>query len=222
MDLLGNFISAGGNILGRRHTGVTGRAQRRIEREVKKARYLGLVSFTGNPEFVTNKYQPNDSLDYYIDDITEEAEEEELEEEEAEMRPNERYTEYSYPEGTENIQTAENLEFGFALKPHPYLTKKYYNADESLTKYIENLQRGISPSGTLEYEPEPSKLNPHVSIAAENVEYDGAMPEQIAEKKKLLKKMLMENLVMKQYGHAIAKAKAEHLEKILAAAAKQQ
>src|SRR5690606_26444738 len=66
------FLSLSGNILHPRFTGVRQKTQNRITREIKKARYLGLIPFTGNPEFISEKYQPKQATGYDIAAIVEE------------------------------------------------------------------------------------------------------------------------------------------------------
>lgn len=56
--MLCKFLSPGGNILNPRYTGVRRSTQRRIKKEIFKARFLGLLPFTGNPEFIGEKFQP--------------------------------------------------------------------------------------------------------------------------------------------------------------------
>lgn len=46
-ELLKLFLSTQGKILPRRKTGITARSQRRIAREVKRARELGLIKYRG-------------------------------------------------------------------------------------------------------------------------------------------------------------------------------
>eukprot|EP00761_Pharyngomonas_kirbyi_P006760 gb/GECH01006768.1/.p1 GENE.gb/GECH01006768.1/~~gb/GECH01006768.1/.p1 ORF type:complete len:484 (+),score=133.13 gb/GECH01006768.1/:1-1452(+) len=43
------FLSPGGQILGTRYTGVRPKLQKKLSKEIKKARFLGLIPFTGNP-----------------------------------------------------------------------------------------------------------------------------------------------------------------------------
>jgi len=52
------FLSPGGRILGARFTGVRARTQRRIRRQIHKARFLGLMPFSANVLYNQPSYQP--------------------------------------------------------------------------------------------------------------------------------------------------------------------
>eukprot|EP01027_Heterolobosea_sp_BB2_P023252 GEZU01034428.1.p1 GENE.GEZU01034428.1~~GEZU01034428.1.p1 ORF type:complete len:442 (+),score=121.89 GEZU01034428.1:84-1409(+) len=49
LHFLRNFISPGGQILNPRYTGVRQKTQRKIAKHIKRARFLGLIPFTGHP-----------------------------------------------------------------------------------------------------------------------------------------------------------------------------
>ncbi len=45
-DLLSHFVTEQGSIMPRKDTGLTGKLQRRLAKEVKRARHLALLPFT--------------------------------------------------------------------------------------------------------------------------------------------------------------------------------
>jgi len=45
-DLLAKFVTEQGSIMSRKETGLTGKLQRQLAREVKRARHLALLPFT--------------------------------------------------------------------------------------------------------------------------------------------------------------------------------
>jgi ribosomal protein S18 len=53
------FLSRGGRILNPRYTGVRWKTQRKIKREIHKARFLGLFPYLGNPIYNQAQYQAN-------------------------------------------------------------------------------------------------------------------------------------------------------------------
>lgn len=46
LEVLGNYISERGKILGKDRTGLCSKHQRRVDNEIKRARFLGLLSYT--------------------------------------------------------------------------------------------------------------------------------------------------------------------------------
>eukprot|EP01080_Neovahlkampfia_damariscottae_P004616 gene4616-7998_t len=59
-SLLYKFLTPTGKIQNNRYTGVRWKTQRKIKTEIKKARFLGIISFVSNPEYkFGNQYQPS-------------------------------------------------------------------------------------------------------------------------------------------------------------------
>lgn len=213
VDLLTKFLSPGGNILGRRYTGVTQRTQTKIVQEVNKARFLGLISYTGNPKFISPDYQP--AYPNKLIRHTMEVTRDELVADEPgllqEMDDDDEVTTKEEEEDDDDNEAEEKEE----EPEHPYL-KEGFNPDKRLRMYMQNLQDGISPTGKLEWQPTPELLNPRHTVTEEDQEWIGGLPEQVEEKKKILKELLLENLLLKQYGHSLTKEKVKHLTQVLA------
>ncbi len=55
VSMLSRFIDRRGRILSRRKTRVSAKMQRRIEREIKRARHLALLSYTGEQSRIVRK-----------------------------------------------------------------------------------------------------------------------------------------------------------------------
>ena len=62
-SVLYKFLTPTGKIANNRYTGVRWKTQRKIKTEIKKARFLGIISFVSNPEFkFGNKFQPERTI----------------------------------------------------------------------------------------------------------------------------------------------------------------
>jgi small subunit ribosomal protein S18 len=142
--LITKFLTPGGQLLPRRVTGVNRRSQKKLKTELKKARFLGIVSFTGNPEYNNPNSRPLDEH-----------------EEEVEIK----------------------------LKSQPR---------NELKLYLENLANGISPTGTLEWDPPKSITNPRQNAKVNRISERGHLPEQREKKKEQLRKWLKENAVLSE------------------------
>jgi small subunit ribosomal protein S18 len=145
--LLTKFLTPGGQLLPTRVTGVRRRTQKKLSTEVKKARFLGILSFTGNPEY-NNPYN----------------------------RPNKESSE------------SQDVDIGASE-----VTTRPQN---HMKVYLDNLVKGIAPTGTLEWDPPKSVTNPHHSSKYDDISEKGHMPEQRQKKKELLRKLLKENVVL--------------------------
>ncbi|KAF0973636.1 hypothetical protein FDP41_007239 [Naegleria fowleri] len=152
-NLLLKFVSQTGRIIPKRFTGVRRRTHKKIQDEVKKARHLGLLSFTG-----ASLEQGN-----LLNQI--------------------------------EIPYISN-EFNLKNRTEIHLTKS--QQVDNTKFYLDNLSKNISTSGTIEWIPPEKNRNPRAGIKQQKAQLEGHLKSQVEKKKALIRKLRVENEILKQ------------------------
>jgi small subunit ribosomal protein S18 len=145
-SVLYQFLTPTGKISNARYTGVRWKTQRKIKTEIKKARFLGLISFVSNPQYkYGNEFQPENP----IEDLYDLKEEEQRNNKEKELV--ERLTTKHRDHLKDYLKNLENgISYGY-MDASP--TKTLSNPKMS-SKLIQKEQRGQLPSQLLEKQSE--------------------------------------------------------------------
>ncbi|KAG2374406.1 hypothetical protein C9374_004054 [Naegleria lovaniensis] len=152
-NLLLKFVSQTGRIIPKRFTGVRRRTHKKIQDEVKKARHLGLLSFTG-----ASLEQGN-----LLNQI--------------------------------EIPYISN-QFNLRNRTETHLTKS--QQIDNTKFYLDNLSKNISTSGSIEWIPPEKDRNPRVGIKSQKAQVEGHLKSQVEKKKALIRKLRVENEILKQ------------------------
>jgi ribosomal protein S18 len=146
-SVLYQFLTPTGKISNARYTGVRWKTQRKIKMEIKKARFLGLISFVSNPQYkFGNEFQP----DAPVEDVYNFEEEQERNKKEKEM-----FTEKLTTKHRDHLKDyLKNLKNDISFRSMDASPTKTMSNPKMSTKLIQKEQRGQLKSQLLEKQSE--------------------------------------------------------------------